>query len=123
MNEPDGFWNRGVFLVCACVCVAFIVLMAAAMVLYPSGTPLGQTSSGYSFFDNFFSDLGMTRTPANESNHFSFALFTMALTAVGLTIACFFAGFGSLLSRSRLNTWLRAIAGVCGAIAGVRIRT
>ena len=78
------------FLLTILSCVQFVVLTAVAMFFYPGGTFVDPLSRGYSFFRNFFSDLGRTRTHSGEPNTVSAILFFVALTLVGLGLAAFF---------------------------------
>ena len=89
----DDRGSRGVRTACAVLLYAsaqFVVLTVAAMLAYPGGNAQDPRAAGYSFFENFFSDLGQTwvrygnlRTP----NPVSFPLFVVALVTVGLAIA------------------------------------
>jgi hypothetical protein len=71
----------------------FILLTAAAMLVYPGGTPTEPTRHGYSFFINVFSDLGRTRTFTGESNRLSQILFTIGVMTGGAAMAFFFRAF------------------------------
>ena len=65
---------------------AAVVLIVFAMFLYPGGTLRDSHTIGYSFSQNFLSDLGMTVTHGTQSNRLGARIFT--------------ASFG-LLARSR----------------------
>jgi hypothetical membrane protein len=80
-------------------CTQFVVLTLLAMVVYPGGTVADPTTKGYSFFCNFFSDLGRTVTPRGEPNTASLALFVVALTLAGLGLVLFFLMMPSLFRR------------------------
>jgi hypothetical protein len=56
---------------------------------------------GYSFFRNFFSDLGRTASRLGTPNTVSAILFFVALTLAGLTLILFFAIMPSFVWRSR----------------------
>lgn len=89
------------------------------MLLYPGGTFNDQTSQGYSFFNNFFSDLGMTETRNNASNTTSMVLFTAALTAVGIALAIFFIAFAQLFIGEGSSKWLSTLGAIFGVVAGI----
>lgn len=97
----------------------FIGLTLIAMLLYPGGTFNDQTSQGYSFFNNFFSDLGMTRTRSNASNTISMILFTSASTGVGIGLAIFFIAFAQLFTSPRSSKRLSTLGAVFGVVAGI----
>jgi hypothetical membrane protein len=44
-------------------CIQFVLLTIIAMLAYPGGMHPAIASTGYNFFENFFSDLGGTATP------------------------------------------------------------
>ncbi len=112
------FQGPKIFRLVAVVCVLFIGLTVIAMLLYPGGTFNDQTSQGYSFFNNFFSDLGMTRTRNDASNTISMILFTSASTGVGFGLAIFFIAFAQLFTTTRSSKLLSALGAVFGVVAG-----
>ena len=71
-------------------CVQFVVLTAIAMPLYPGGSFADPSSTRYSFFTNFFSELGMTVTSGGRPNIPCTILFVIALTWAGLGLVVFF---------------------------------
>ena len=111
MPSPDPEWTgRPIFRYVALLCLAFVVLSAAAMLAYP-----GDATPGYSFLNDFFSDLGTTRTRGNLPNLASMVLFIAAVSGAGIGIPLFFFGFARFLDDSRL-----ALAGsLCGLAAGL----
>ncbi|MCA1623860.1 MAG: hypothetical protein LC778_08670, partial [Acidobacteria bacterium] len=96
--NSNYFQGANIFRLVAVVCLLFIGLTAMAMLLYPGGTFNDQTSQGYSFFRNFFSDLGMTETRNHASNIISMILFTSALASVGIGLAIFFIAFAQFFT-------------------------
>ncbi|MDQ2713331.1 MAG: hypothetical protein M3Z08_00285, partial [Chloroflexota bacterium] len=54
----NAFWRVGIFRLAVAVCLLFLLLTVIAMLLYPGGTMANHHSQGYTFFLNFFSDLG-----------------------------------------------------------------
>lgn len=75
------------------VCCAFVFLTMGAMALYPGGTAVNSSTSGYHFFENFFSDLGRTVARDNEPNPLGSSLFFVALSSAGVALALFFVAF------------------------------
>ena len=53
-------------------CILFLVSTAVAMLFFPGGTILDHNTKGYSFFNNFFSELGRWRTHNGEIKWISF---------------------------------------------------
>lgn len=114
----QGFWRRTIFMLVMIGCVQFVVLTILAMFLYPGGTFSDPTRAGYSFFHNFFSELGLTRTHAGAPNTASFVLFTVALTLAGAGLALFFVAFAQFFSRSLAGKVLSRVGALVGALAG-----
>ena len=111
------------FLLTILSCVQFVVLTAVAMFFYPGGTFVDPLSRGYSFFHNFFSDLGRTRTHSGEPNTVSAILFFVALTLVGLGLAAFFLAMPRFFQGrpARLLSRLGAGAGLLSGLSFVGV--
>ncbi|MHA1226866.1 MAG: hypothetical protein ACTSPV_09010 [Candidatus Hodarchaeales archaeon] len=71
-------------------CAQFILLTTIAMFFYPGGTKVSPDTSGYSFFTNFFSDLGRTTALSGDPNPISATLFFIALFFSGCSFVLFF---------------------------------
>ncbi len=100
-------------------CLQFVVLTVVAMFAYPGGTVADPKTTGYSFFHNFFSDLGRTETALGVPNTFAAILFFVALTLAGLGLVLFFLLMPSLLGRGR-PAWLLSLLGTLfGILSGL----
>jgi len=100
-------------------CVQFIVLTVIAMLIYPGGSIMGPSTSRYSFFSNFFSELGMTVTGSGVSNTASMVLFVVALTIVGSGMIVFFAGMPQFFRHMRTVHILSWLGSAFGAVSGI----
>lgn len=118
MASSSLFFRRGVFRLAAATCVLFIALTVLAMWFYPGGTAMDPTTHGYSFWRNFFSDLGMTRTPSGAANLTSMVLLVAALSLVGMGPAVFFVALQQFFVRSRSGRSLSGLAALSGIVAG-----
>jgi hypothetical membrane protein len=116
--------RRRLLIACLIGFALYGIFNVMAMIFYPGGTSSDARSIGYSFLNNFFSDLGMTRTYAGEPNTLSALLFASALVLVGLVLVLFFfllstnfpePGGGKRLSRAG------TIAGLVSGISCVGI--
>ena len=114
---PDS-WRGRAFVLTVAGCVQFVVLTLVAMVLYPGGTVADPTTRGYSFFHNFFSDLGRTHTPAGQPNSASFLLFTVALALAGAGLILFFVASLRFFTASRPARWLSRLGCLFGIASG-----
>lgn len=84
--------------------IVFLGLTIAAMLLYPGGRVGDPQSIGYSFFTNFFSDLGQTHTHSGATNTVSLVLFCIGLVAVAYTIVVFFFAFSDLFPTGTISS-------------------
>jgi hypothetical protein len=100
-------------------CIQFPILTSLAMLAYPGGTYQAHTSRGYQFFNNFFSDLGLSRTYSGGPKPVSFFLFFVALTLAGLAEILFFSFAPRLFKPRRLAYVLSLIGSVFGVISGL----
>jgi len=111
--------NRRIFDFVVFGCGLFIALTVIAMFFYPGGTFTDETTRGYSFFENFFSELGLFRAHSGGSNTISFALFFIALSVVGVGLGLFFLAFPQFFQATQSSRALSAIGSVCGILASL----
>src|SRR4030065_92850 len=90
---PSPSMHKHLFTLVIAGCLLFVALTALAMLFYPGGTQTDPAAPGYSFFHNFFSELGLARSHAGGPNTISAALFTAALTMAGGGLVLFFLAF------------------------------
>lgn len=119
MTAPTKTWRERVYSLTMIGCVQFVVLTLVAMLIYPGGTHSDPSTKGYSFFRNFFSNLGLTETIAGVPNFASFLLFTIAMVLAGAALATFFTVFPSTFSSSRRGKWLSITGSIAGVISGL----
>lgn len=94
---------------------ASVLLLLLSAIAYPGGTAFDTHTHGYSFFQNFISDLGMTVTHGGQSNHLGAGLFASGFALLSLSVACCVVGF---IQLHRSSAAARPIAGM-GAVGGV----
>lgn len=119
MKTSTKPWRERVYFLTTVGCIQFVLLTLVAMVLYPGGTHGDPTTKGYSFFRNFFSDLGLTGTFSGDPKFVSFLLFTLAMVFAGVALAAFFIAFPSFFSSSPLGKWLSILGSIAGILSGV----
>ncbi len=112
-------WRRKAFAWVVVGCILFVVLTAVAMWFYPGGSMTDPTTRGYSFFTNFFSELGLTRAHSGGPNTVSFILFVVALTLAGAGLVLFSIAFRSFFTQSTAGKVLTTIGSLFGIISGV----
>jgi len=101
-----------VFLAVMLLCAQYLVLTTAAMFFF-------QGDGGYSFFDDFFSELGQTAVPTGAANTLSCVLFNAALGFAGCGLALFFLAFPACFTESAGAKVLCRIARPLGVASGI----
>ena len=103
--------------------LVFVCFNIISMITYPGGSvnnklPLNDINAqkGYSFFYNFFSDLGMTVSHSGDINLLSCFLFNFSLIVIGI---CFFMLFYKVGDVFIGNKWLSKIGTFCGMLSGL----
>lgn len=98
----------------------FILFNFFAMIFYPGGTINNPDTSGYSFTQNFFSDLGNSISHSGEKNTISFILFNFSLSLCGVTFILLFYSIRSAFN-STILTFLATLFGVLGGISCIGV--
>jgi len=119
MNSTADRRSARVFLLTVFGCLQFVVLTFVAMLVYPGGTESNPRAVGYSFFGNFFSELGLTRTYLGRPNTASFLLFVTALSVAGICIVLYFLNAPCLFRGCRAERFLSLLGSMAGAVSGV----
>ncbi len=112
-------WRRWAFILGMVGCVQFIFLTVVAMFLYPGGSYADHEATGYSFWINFFSDLGRTRTFGEHPNAASMSLFITALSLASLTLMAAFAALPRVFAENRAIKKLSIAGSTFGVISAV----
>ena len=113
------FWRKAVFDLVLWGCGLFLLLTALAMLAYPGGTFSDPATRGYSFFENFFSDLGMSVSHSGQANPLARLLFTVAMNFAGLGMIFFFLAFWQFFRQETLTRLLTKLGSGLGVLAGV----
>ena len=82
MNSITDLINKRAMLVSIprIATVLFILLQLIGMQTYPGGTIHDMSTTGYSFTNNFFSDMGTYVARNGEPNYLSMIIFSLSLT-------------------------------------------
>ena len=112
-------WGRRPFQAAIWLVFQFILLTTLAMWIFPGGTMADPATQGYSFWNNFFSELGMTVTESGAANPIGAVLFFIALSGAGLAELVFFLAFLQFFSGSRLLRALSLAGTFFGIISGL----
>lgn len=95
------------------------VLTIVAGVRYPGGTFQDHSTRGYSFFQNFLSDLGMTVAHNGEPNQLGAMLFIVALLVLVVGLGGSLVGFVRLHSTAPESRPFASLAGLVGLVVCV----
>lgn len=119
LRTLSRFWSHTAYRVVVGCVGAFLALTTLGMFLYPGGTNADKTTAGYSFFTNFFSDLGRTIAHNGQPNSLVSPLFTLAMTLAGVGLALFFLAFRQFFAERRSQNIIASLGTVAGVFAGV----
>ena len=111
--------RKAVFLLAMAGCVQFVLLSTTAMFFYPGGTRSDNATADYSFWSNFFSDLGRTAAHSGASNTVSMVLFVTALALAGIVLILFFLAIPHHFKETRLARRFSRIGSFFGVISGI----
>jgi hypothetical protein len=104
---------------CLAAAVVYAAFNALAMLLYPGGSLSHQDAEGYSFLENFFSDLGMAYTYGGETKMLSLMLFASALVLIGIAFVLFFTVMPSTFTATRLERVTSRVGSIAGVLGGI----
>ena len=119
INYSSSFWRSSVFTFVIRGTLAFVAMTVIAMFFYPGGSMTDPTTVGYSFFGNFFSELGFWHTKSGAFNPIAATLFFMALTLAGSGLAMFFLAFPQFFQGNQSQWRLSVIGSALGVLAGL----
>ena len=119
MSSP--FWQKHVYRFVFYGCGLFVLLTVIAMFTYPGGTYTGETTTGYDFFRNFFSDLGRVQVMNGTPNTVSLVLFFLALVLAGSGLIVFFIAFRAFFPANRTAALLGTICGVASGLCFIGV--
>jgi len=97
-------------------CLLFLFLTTLGMFTFPGGTILDHHTKGYSFFNNFFSELGRWRTHLGGTKWVSFFSLTFALLFHAAAMFVFNLHFLKHTNSIQLNKNAYYVALVCGSL-------
>ena len=98
--------------------IIFIILNIMAMVFYKGGTLHNQNSIGYSFFNNFLSDLGRVVSHSGNINFHASLCFNMAMLIAGFSLSMFFYMIPTLFTKHKNPIYLLSIIASIFGILG-----
>ena len=100
--------------------ILFIVLNILAMCTYPGGIFHDHSTSGYSFFNNFLSDLGRFISWSGHHNFYSNLFFNSSMMIAGFIMSLFFIHIRTIfnIEKNNLLYWVTMIGTITGIAGG-----
>ncbi|MFX0145005.1 MAG: hypothetical protein ACFE9C_13125 [Candidatus Hodarchaeota archaeon] len=117
MNKKS--WKYWAFLLNNFSCIQFIILTTIAMFYYRGGTYVDPSTQNYSFWYNYFSDLGRVIAHSGAINTISSILFIVALVLWGISQIPFYIAFPSHFKNSKKLKKISIIGSIFGASTGI----
>ena len=111
--------RKWIFIFGVTVTILFVFLSAYCMVIYPGGTFTNPNAEGYSFFTNYFSDLGRTHNFLKKSNWLSMLIFRSSVSLVGIAAILFYMVIPHFFTTSAICRNLSIIGSLTGIITGL----
>ena len=103
--------------------ILFVIFSTVSMFLYPGGDLIDPSTTSYSFFRNYFSDLGRTNVFNGESNFFSLILYLPVLLYVSCAAIVldylYYSDLAELYRDDKLKFRLCRYSGIFGIISSL----
>ena len=113
------FLRRCVYIFGIASTLLFFVLTIYCMSIYPGGIVTDHHTEGYSFFKNYFSDLGRTHNFLGQSNFTSMVVFIFLVNLIGLATVLYYISTPYFFSNSIFCKRLSMVGSFMGFIAGI----
>ncbi len=112
-------WGQWPFVLIVLAYVQYVVLIIVAMFYYPGGTFSNHDTVGYSFWNNFISDLGRRVSLSGDPNTISRSLYEISQCILYLILSLFFAALPRLFGKAKSARRLAIIGSIFGIIGAV----
>lgn len=98
--------------------IQWIILTTVAMAYYPGGTALDPFATGFSFYYNYISDLGVTVVYSGVPNPVSHVMFVVAGIIHSCGLIAYFVGLFVIFHKSNKEKILGFLGTIFGLIGG-----
>ncbi|MFX1392563.1 MAG: hypothetical protein ACFFAH_03215 [Promethearchaeota archaeon] len=119
MNKKN--WREWALIFSIIGIIQFFLLTLIAMLFYAGGTLINPNAPGYSFWTNWFSDLGRTKAYSGKDNTVSYIIFTITLSVLGISLITFAIAFPYFFKENSLEKWLSIIGSISLVIRGILV--
>ena len=100
-------------------CVSYGLLSILSMLIYPGGTFRNDDTEGYTFTQNFLSDLGRTVAFNGDENYFGAILYIIGLSFVGFMTVLMFVKLPKIFSQDKWTRRCLLFSRILGVMAGI----
>jgi len=107
MNEKN--WREKAFIFGMIGVIIYVILPLIAMVFYAGGTRVDPNAPGYTFWANWFSDLGRTKAYSGKDNTVSMIIYIIALSVLGISLIISAIAVPYFFRENSLEKWLSII--------------
>jgi len=99
--------------------ITFVLLVIVGAIFYEGGSKLDSNSVGYSFSNNYLSDLGRLKTVSGLPNSIPFYSFNGALIILSAIFSFYFLYLPSLYDEDKISQDIARIGCICGFFASI----
>lgn len=112
-------WREWAFIFCMIALIQFVILTSVAMLFYTGGTHIDSNAPGYSFWHNFFSDLGRTKAYSGRDNTISYVIFIITFSVYGSGFIFFAIALPYFFTETKSEKWLSIIVSFFFILTGI----
>ncbi len=118
-NKEKSFWKRRILLINLIGFIQFPLVSSIAMFFYPGGNGVNLEAPRYSFFYNFFSDLGRTKAINGQSNFIPLILFIATICILGTSLVIYYLITQIIFDSLQINRYLTLFGTIFGVLSGL----
>ncbi len=119
MSERN--WREKAFIFGMIGTITYVILPLIAMVFYAGGTMINPNAPGYTFWANWFSDLGRTKGYSGKDNTVSMVIFIIAFCVLSISLIITAIALPYFFRENSLEKWLSIIGTFFLIINGILI--
>ena len=115
----DKNWREWAFIFEMVGIIQFVILTFIAMLFYTGGTLVDPSAPGYSFWANWFSDLGRTKAHSGKDNTISCVIFIITMSVRGISLIIFAIAFPYFFRDNSTEKILSNLGSFFNIISGI----
>ena len=112
-------WREFAFFFILVGLIQYLIFTTVAMFFYAGGTLVDSNTTGYSFWSNFFSDLGRTQAHSGKSNFTCYIIFVITGSVMAGSIIPFSIAFPHFFKDNNKERQLSIIGSIFGIITAI----